>query len=95
MDSQYKIGNYNLTPPSKKYALNILSEVLGEETAKKAWDSACETCKLSTATDNYENLQVIFSTISEQDGVAGAIGRSLIMRSNIYNVLKKTYQYEY
>ncbi len=95
MDSYPKIDKYNLQPPTRKYALNILSEVLGSDEASKAWNEACEECKLSNDTNNYDNLQLIFTSLSEQDGVNGAIGRSLVMRSNVYNILSKSYQYEY
>jgi len=90
MDSYPKIDKYNLQPPTRRYALSIMSEVLGNDEACKAWDDACKECELSKDTNNYDSLQLIFSSLSEQKGVNGAIGRSLVMRSNVYNILSKS-----
>ena len=84
------IPGYALSPPSEQDALGFLARALGPDRAAQLWVAICREAGVPSGNLGVDELERAARVLAAQEGVAGVIGNSLVIRLRTYRLLEKT-----
>jgi hypothetical protein len=90
MTTSQAIPGYALAPPSEDDALGFLARALGPDRAAQLWVATCREAGVRSGRLSLDELERAAQLLAAQEGVAGVIGNSLVIRLRTYRLLEKT-----
>lgn len=87
---QNAVPGYGLAPPTEQDALGFLARALGPDQAAALWVRTCRDAGVRSSGMSLDELERAAQALAAQEGVAGVIGSSLVIRLRTYRLLEKT-----
>ena len=86
------LPGYALAPPTEQDAITFLARALGADRAVSLWVRTCQEAGVRSGKLSLDELERAAQALSKQEGVAGVIGNSMVIRLRTYRLLEKTRQ---
>lgn len=90
--TQNPVPGYALAAPTEQDAITFLARALGADRAVSLWVRTCHEAGVRSGRLGMDELERAAQALSKQEGVAGVIGNSLVIRLRTYRLLEKTRQ---
>jgi hypothetical protein len=90
--TQNPVPGYALAAPTEQDAITFLARALGADRAVSLWVRTCQEAGVRSGSLGVDELERAAQALSRQEGVAGVIGNSLVIRLRTYRLLEKTRQ---
>ena len=90
MSTSHAVPGYALAQPTEQDALGFLARALGPDRAAQLWVATCREAGVRSGQLGVEELERAAQALAKQEGVAGVIGNSLVIRLRTYRLLEKT-----
>jgi hypothetical protein len=90
--SQNAVRGYALAAPTEQDAITFLARALGADRAVSLWVRTCQEAGVRSGRLSLDELERAAQALSKQEGVAGVIGNSMVIRLRTYRLLEKTRQ---
>jgi hypothetical protein len=87
---QNAVPGYALAPPTEQDAMSFLARALGPDQAAALWVRTCQGAGVRSGRMGLDELERAAQALAAQEGVAGVIGNSLVIRLRTYRLLEKT-----
>jgi hypothetical protein len=87
---QNDVPGYALAPPTEQDAMSFLARALGPDKAAAVWVRTCHAAGVRSVGMGLDELERAAQVLAAQEGVAGVIGSSLVIRLRTYRLLEKT-----
>lgn len=78
---------YGLAKPDRSYALQSLERHMDIREAEQLWVKLCKKCEFELFTEDIEELEAIYRTMSQMGGKTGVTGSALVVRVMSYKLL--------
>ncbi|HEX6368436.1 MAG TPA: hypothetical protein VF006_05880 [Longimicrobium sp.] len=89
---QNPVPGYALAAPTEQDAITFLARALGADRAVSLWVRTCQEAGVRSGRLGLDELERAAQALAGQEGVAGVIGNSLVIRLRTYRLLEKTRQ---
>ena len=89
-DATPTIPGYDLAPPTPGDALAFLARGVGPDRAAALWMRACAQSGVRSDARSPEAMMAVAERLSKEEGVAGVIANSLLVRLRTYRLLAGT-----
>ncbi len=86
------VPGYALAPPTEQDALGFLARALGPDGAAALWVRTCQAAGVRSGGMGLDELERAAQALAAQEGVAGVIGNSLVIRLRTYRLLERARQ---
>lgn len=86
------VPGYALAAPTEQDAITFLARALGPDRAVSLWVRTCQEAGVRSGKLGLDELERAAQALAKQEGVAGVIGNSLVIRLRTYRLLEKTRQ---
>lgn len=86
------VPGYALAAPTEQDAITFLARALGADRAVSLWVRTCQEAGVRSGKLSLDELERASLALSKQEGVAGVIGNSMVIRLRTYRLLEKTRQ---
>ncbi|WP_420129331.1 hypothetical protein [Longimicrobium sp.] len=86
------VPGYALAAPTEQDAITFLARALGPDRAVSLWVRTCQEAGVRSGKLGLDELERAAQALARQEGVAGVIGNSLVIRLRTYRLLEKTRQ---
>lgn len=86
------VPGYALAAPTEQDAITFLARALGTDRAVSLWVRTCQEAGVRSGRLSLDELERAAQALSQQEGVAGVIGNSMVIRLRTYRLLEKTRQ---
>lgn len=87
---QHGVPGYALAPPTEHDAMEFLARALGPDQAAALWVRTCRGAGVPSSGMGLDELERAAQALAAQEGVAGVIGSSLLIRLRTYRLLERT-----
>lgn len=85
-------AGYALAAPTEQDAVTFLARALGADRAVSLWVRTCQAAGVRSGKLSLDELERAAQALAGQEGVAGVIGNSMVIRLRTYRLLEKTRQ---
>jgi hypothetical protein len=89
---QNAVPGYALAAPTEQDAIAFLARALGADRGVALWVRTCQEAGVRSGQLSLDELERAAQALSVQEGVAGVIGNSMVIRLRTYRLLEKTRQ---
>lgn len=86
------VPGYALAAPTEQDVITFLARALGADRAVSLWVRTCQEAGVRSGKLSLDELERAAQALSKQEGVAGVIGNSMVIRLRTYRLLEKTRQ---
>ena len=86
------VPGYALAAPTEQDAITFLARALGADRAVSLWVRTCQDAGVRSGKLSLDELERAAQALSKQEGVAGVIANSMVIRLRTYRLLEKTRQ---
>ena len=86
------VPGYALAAPTEQDAITFLARALGADRAVSLWVRTCQEAGVRSGKLSLDELERAAQALAKQEGVAGVIGNSMVIRLRTYRLLEKTRQ---
>jgi hypothetical protein len=90
--TQNAVPGYALAAPTEQDAIAFLARAMGADRAVSLWVRTCQEAGVRSGKLSLDELERAAQALSTQEGVAGVIGNSMVIRLRTYRLLEKTRQ---
>lgn len=90
--TQNPVPGYALAAPTEQDAITFLARALGADRAVSLWVRTCQEADVRSGKLSLDELERAAQALSQQEGVAGVIGNSMVIRLRTYRLLERTRQ---
>jgi hypothetical protein len=90
--TQNPVPGYALSAPTEQDAITFLARALGADRAVSLWVRTCQEAGVRSGKLTLDELERAAQALAKQEGVAGVIGNSLVIRLRTYRLLERTRQ---
>ncbi|HYR09527.1 MAG TPA: hypothetical protein VEQ60_17265 [Longimicrobium sp.] len=90
--TQNPVPGYALAAPTEQDAITFLARALGPDAAVSLWVRTCQEAGVRSGRLTLDELERAAQALARQEGVAGVIGNSLVIRLRTYRLLERTRQ---
>lgn len=84
------VPGYALAAPTEQDAITFLARALGADRAVSLWVRTCQQAGVRSGKLSLDELERAAQALAKQEGVAGVIGNSMVIRLRTYRLLEKT-----
>ncbi|HEU0302595.1 MAG TPA: hypothetical protein VFR37_24255 [Longimicrobium sp.] len=81
------IPGYQLAPPTEQDALTFLARALGADRAASLWMRTCRGAGARAGALSMDELERVVQALATEEGPAGVVGSSLVIRLRSYRLL--------